>query len=331
MINRRFIVVPIIAVLVSISLLVSSMGTNNTFSASDGGMQGLTSSPSAELAPIALTLYKTYTGHYGYVTAGIGVRNTGRGTISLVLPRGTSLTAAYLYWIILDNTTPNSNNNKIVINGILVTGTLIGSGPSPCWTPPKGYTYRAWVYDQLSQAEGRYGTSYGLEVGGMRSNMTDGQSPWKTAGGAPMAESVHLVLVYSDSAIPSSVIKIYNGYFESSGGTATFAYAWPARASGTALFSHLTADGQATSVTPFAKSIDFTGPTAITTTIDKANTLNGRDPSITSKATYEGSLADTNTYNVGSLVPLAGGASAITYNLDGDCISWAAMIFATGQ
>lgn len=288
------------------------------------------SSPVEQLVSIPLPLFQTYTGHVGYVTAGMGVRNTGRGTISLRTPVGTSLIAAWLYWTILDGTTPNPNNNKITVNGILVTGTLIGSGPSPCWTPPKGYAYRASVLTQLSNAEGRYGISYGLEIGGMSTAVTSGVSPWyPTSTAAPMAESVHLILVYTDPSIAGSVVRIYNGYFELSGGTATFAYVWPAVASGTARWSHLTADGQRALIpNPLTKWIDFTFG-ATTTTIDKP-ALGGDDPSLTSKATHRGSLSDTQTFNVGYLVPLAGGASTISWITPTDCISWVALVFGQG-
>jgi len=278
--------------------------------------------------PVGLTLYKTYTGKYNYVATGMGVRNTGRGTISLVLPKGTTLTNAFLYWTIFDNTTPNANDNKIVVNGILVTGTLIGTGPSTNWAPPRGYAYRAYVTDALSQTEGRYGISYGLEIGGMSSKVVNGTSPWVNDA-APEAESVHLIMVYSDPSLSSSTVQIYNGYSAIAGGSGAFNYAWPARTGGTTRFTHLMIDNQIKGITPYSKSVAFTfGPT--TTTIDDKDALNGKDPSITSKATYQGSLSDTNTYDVGSLVANAGGASTITWNLSNDYIAVVGLAFASG-
>ena len=37
------------------------------------------------------------------------------------------------------------------------------------------------------------------------------------------------------------------------------------------------------------------------------------------------------TYNVGSLVSLAGGPTPITWTCGSDCISWAALVFWTGS
>lgn len=327
--KKKVLIFSIAATMILTSVLLSPIG-GNMLQVQNGAMQGALNSPTEQKAPVALELFKRYEGKFGYVTAGIGVRNTGRGTISLTTPRGTKLRDAWLYWIVLDySKNPNPNNERIVLNGILVTGTLIGTGPSPCWAPDTGYTYRARVNSMLTLGEGRTGISYGLEIGGMSSKTINGKSPWTGGVWAPLAESVHLVLVYSDPTVAGSVLHIYDGYYEQGGGIATFAYAWPARAAGSARFSHLTADGQEIGVTPFTKSVALTMGAGAPVTIDMP-ALNGNDPSITSRATHQGSLADTDTYNVGSLVPAAGGASTITWTLSADCISWAALVFATG-
>jgi len=330
--KRRLFVIPIAMALISMSLMVSSMGVTSLQVQQATGTMGTADSPVAEQSPVALTLFRTFTGKYGYVTAGVGVRNTGRGTISLTVPKGTSLAAAYLYWVILANTTAGSNDNKLVLNGIITTGSLIGTGPTPCWLPPIGRTYRADVAGLLGKTEGRYGISYGLEVGGMASYYTDGSDPWTTGliAYVPAAESAHLVLIYSDSTMTTnSVITIYNGYYEQSGGVATFAYAWPARTTGAAMFSHLTSDGQVLTPSVFTKSLNLTVG-ATNRILDQGTFLNGKDPSITSKATYKGSLSDTNTYVVTSQIPIGGSASTLTYNIASDCIVWSALIFATG-
>jgi len=282
--------------------------------------------------PLNLTLYKTYTGKYNYATAGIGVRNCGRGTILLNVPKGCILVAGYLYWTVFDLATPNANDGKLTMNGFLVTGTLVATGPATNWAPATtGYTYRAGVTSVLWDAEGAGYLSYGLTIGGMSSKVTNGTSPWVTtgAGTLPMTESVHLVLIYTDPSITSSTVQIYEGYQAVSTGVATFNYAWPARSTGNARFSHLVADCQQVGMTPFTKSITFTfGGT--TTTIDDKTALRGDDPTETARATYQGSLSDTQTYNVGSLVTTAGGASTITWNISGDYDAWVGLVFATG-
>jgi hypothetical protein len=339
MVKTKYLAVSILSVLIIACVALSAAETGANPQSIEAQLQnGAISGATAPMitqptAVSGLTLRYTFTGDkYNYVVAGMGVRNTGRGTISVMRPSGTSLVAAYLYWTILDGTTPSSDNTKITINGVKVTGTMIGSGPSPAWTPPMGYTYRASVSSLLYPTEGSGGVSYGLEIGGINTITYTGASPWKPVSTATrMAESVHLIIVFKDPGLAGpTTVRIYDGYYEQSGGVATFVYNWPVRAAGTfARFSHLLADGQEMNVPAFSKRVDLT-VAATTTTIDGAGALNGNDPSLTSRATYEGSLSDTDTYNVGSLVPVAGGASTITWQLSNDCISWAGMVFATG-
>lgn len=282
--------------------------------------------------PLSLTLFKTYTGKFNYETVGLGVRNSGRGAMCFLVPKGCTLGAAYLYWTIFDLATPNSNDGRIDLNGLLVTGTLVATGPATNWAPATtGYTYRAGVTDILWSTEGAGGTSYGLYVGGMSGKVINGTSPWVTGGTGtlPMAESVHLVIIYTDPSLTSSTVQLYEGYSAIAGGSASFSYAWPARSTGNARFSHLIADCQEQGIAPFSKSVTFTFG-ATTTTIDDKGALNGDDPSITAKATYQGSLSDTQTYNVGTLVTTAGGASTITWNLSSDYDAFVALVFATG-
>lgn len=297
--------------------------------AEEGQNLGAVSESVEPFSAVELALFKTYTG-CGYVVAGIGVRNTGRGTISVRLPSESTIVDAWLYWLTLDSDPPKGINNIIMVGGGQVIGTLIAKGPDPCWGPATvttGYTYRARVNSQLSSAGDTNGGEFGISVGGMATYSGAGQDPWDNIPSAnssrPLPECVALVLVYSGGKVPAgSIVQIFDGYFMQAGGSATFTYNWPARPTGGARFSHVTADGQA-NASPFTKYVDFAG-----TIIDQP-VFNGYDPSIRTKATHSGSLADTNTYNVGSLVPVAGGAKTITWNCQSDCISFGALIFWT--
>jgi hypothetical protein len=272
-----------------------------------------------------IELFQRFQGRVGYVAAGIGVRNTGRGTISVTVPRGASILHAYLYWTILDDDTPNPLNNVVTVNGIRVTGTLIGQGPEPNWPPATtGYSYRADVRFKLrnSGASMGGGVTYGIFVGGMSTYHDTGEDPFTAPIQPPMAEYAGLVVVYSAPWLPGGTLEIFDGYFMW-GGSASFTYTWPARTSGGARFSHMIGDGQM-NINPFNKNVDF-GGTIIDTTCQS-----GYDPSITSRATYVGSLADTDTFNVGSLVSTGGGATTITWNCPGEAMTMSTLIFQTG-
>lgn len=282
----------------------------------------------AKSVEVGLKLFKTYEG-VGYVASGIGVRNTGRGTINIMVPKGASLRDAWLYWMVLDNKpNPKPDSDKIDICGVRVVGNMIGSGPDPCWPPNSGFTYRANVKYVLKKTGVFKGGAFGVPIGGMNSYRWDGRSPFDQPDPGtrvPLAEYVGLVLIFGHKTVPGgAIVQIFDGYWEGSGAQ-TFVYNWPPRAAGGARFSHLTADGQRVGITqPSTKSVDIGG-----TFIDKHNTLPGDDPSIMTKSTYQGSLADTDTYSVGRLAPAVGGPTTITWQCKSDCISWAALVFWT--
>ncbi len=260
-------------------------------------------------SPVSLRLFRSYT-NSSYVADGTGVRNTGRGTISLRVPKNTVLRDAWLYWIIL-NTTAGPHDNEITVNGERVTGQLIGSGPSPCWDGT-GFAYRANINSVLGDTELK-GGDFGMTIGGMSTLFKDGRSPWEITAGLPKAEYVGAVIVYFN---PGTFVRIYDGYSEKSGGLANFVV--PV---GTNRYSSLIGDGQTFfGITPFTKLVNYSvGPTVL-----QKVTLNGVDPSITSKATNQGSLADTDTFGP---LPAAVTGTTLTWNLANDCVSFEALVF----
>lgn len=288
----------------------SSIPANTNANNNAGGAVGAATAEIEQVpSPVSLVDFRSYV-NSSYVADGIGVRNTGRGTISLRVPKNTVLRDAWLYWIVL-NTTAGPHDNEITVNGERVTGTLIGSGLSPCWDGT-GFAYRANINSVLGDTELK-GGDFGISIGGMSTLFKDGRSSWETLAGLPKAEYVSAVIVYSN---PGTFVRIYNGYSEKSGGLANFAV--PA---GTNRYSSLIGDGQTFfGITPFTKSVTYSvGPTVL-----QKVTLNGVDPSIISKATTQGSLADTDTF--GPLPPAVAGTT-LTWNLANDCVSFEALVF----
>jgi hypothetical protein len=282
----------------------------------------------AAVGKVELELFKTYKG-VGYVTAGIGVRNTGRGTISLRLPKGAGFVDAWLYWVTLEGEEPKYDSSFITVAGVKVKGTHIGKGPDPCWPPTTGHTFRANVKGILTQTGAKLGGQFGITIGGMNTKIFDGRPPWEDpvpASKQPFANYVGLIIIFRHKTVPEgSIVQIYDGYYEAAG-TNEFTYNWPARTEGGARFSHLTSDGQK-NASPLTKTVKI-GDAEVTTLLEKP-ALMGEDPSIMSKATHTGSLADTDTYNVGSQVPIGGGPTTITWQCQSDCITWQALVFWT--
>ncbi len=149
--------------------------------------------------------------------------------------------------------------------------------------------------------------------------ITDGKSPWD-AFSLPAAEDAAIVIVFKDPRNPGSTVTIFDGYSEQSGGMNTF----PVPA-GTRMFSSIIGDGQVMGIIPFTKSVSFTNPTTAPTILQKV-TLNGIDPSITSRATYQGSLSDTDTFILPST---AASGATLTWDLANDCVSYNALVFSS--
>jgi hypothetical protein len=97
---------------------------------------------------------------------------------------------ALLYWDILDaNPAPSMT---VSINGVAVTGKLIGRGQDPCWGAGANGAYQADVplYLLYNGINGDY------KVAGFPSSKGTGASPWEVGGGQPMAEGATLVVIY---------------------------------------------------------------------------------------------------------------------------------------
>ncbi len=283
-------------------------------SASAAGGVPLTAISQLAANPVQLKLFKKYL-NASYVADGIGVRNTGRGTISLRLPEKATLKDAWLYWMIL-NTTAGIHDNEISVNGIKVKGTLIGNGTSPCWSG-SGFSYRANINAVLTTTGALGGGAFGITIGDMNTAITSGPGQFEGFS-LPAAEYAGLVIVYFDPSNPASNVTIYNGYYEQSGGMAMFSV--PV---GTRIYSSLIGDGQ---VSFGQNSVNYTNA-AVTTTLQK-NTLAGADPSIMSRATIQGSLADTDTFVPPSP---AGTGATLTWNQASDCLSYEALVFTSAN
>jgi hypothetical protein len=267
-------------------------------------------------ATVNLPFFKTYTSA-NYVIEGIGARNTGRGTVNLRVPYGSSLIDAWVYWKVLNSPSAvGPYDKRITVNGISKTGSLIGSGISPCWGPAgtTGYTYRANI-KQLLLDTYTTGGDYGITVGDVYTGITNGRSPFESFS-LPAAEDVEIVIVYSGTG----TVTIYNGYYEQSGGIATFSVP-----TGSSKFSDSVGDGQILGITPYTKSLTYS--LGIVPTVLQKVALNGIDSSITSKATHQGSLADTDTFILPGGPAPAG--QTLTWNLANDCVSYDVLIFSS--
>lgn len=126
-----------------------------------------------------------------YVAAGIGLRGVGSGAISIDVPAGSTILGALLYWAAMgEASTPGLASGTF--NDVSITGTLLGSTTSPCWTPSLIFNFRA-------------------DVSSLVVNGTNTVSLASGGGGAPLLEGASLVVVYSNPAASLKEIIIQDG------------------------------------------------------------------------------------------------------------------------
>ena len=90
------------------------------------------------------TFYTRITLRGNYIQASTGLRFASSGSVNLTgLPSGSGayVAKAYLIYSIISS----SSMPAMQVNGNPVTGVLVGSAPSPCWSDPNIYTYIADV------------------------------------------------------------------------------------------------------------------------------------------------------------------------------------------
>ena len=137
-------------------------------------------------------------GNANYGTGGVALRNRGAGSISVSGVTG-AVQAAYLYWAVID---PNSASASIFINrrfplpltgpGIVLTGTVVGTGAQPCWIGNNIVIYRAAIPLYIvSPGNGEYAVS--LLPGAAGS--TDGGDPWVETPVLPLWEGASIVMI----------------------------------------------------------------------------------------------------------------------------------------
>jgi hypothetical protein len=97
----------------------------------------------SEVTATPLSLFKNVN-NTDITTAGVGgMRDVGNADLSLGgIPTAAVVSHAYLYW---NGPTTGYANDKVRVNGVSVTGTMIGVSADNCWGYSETHTYRADV------------------------------------------------------------------------------------------------------------------------------------------------------------------------------------------
>jgi hypothetical protein len=177
---------------------------------------GLTNAASA-----ADTVFKQYVGDFGVSTAGWGSFDTSSGTISAMVPVGSTVTAAYLYSSTYSFGAPIVPGGTL--GGVPVNyGTALGINTSACCN------LQAWRADVTSIVapviNGGPGGTYNFGVSETNTANQDGEA---------------LVVVYTNPLQSTQTVAILNGFASSAGDTSSVTFGTPLDPTAPGFFAHM--------------------------------------------------------------------------------------------
>jgi hypothetical protein len=264
--------------------------------------------PADASGDLSTVLSETVNG--GYTAAGVGMRNQGYGTISITgVPAGATVVSATLLWDVLgDDADPTFAAGTF--DATAITGTEWASGATPCWDAvTNNFSYEADVTSLVS-GNGNYA------LAGFASGDTNGQDPWLVGTDPPMLEGASLVVVYSLASMPSANIQIGEGATESDSLNEADASmdGFTVPASPEVTTTYIVGDGQEP-----GNTAGFDGETLADVSFP------GGDPQAVPSYS-QGSLWDTVTTDVSSLVSTGDTSEAMSVTGDADCIVWVGQV-----
>jgi hypothetical protein len=198
-----------------------------------------------------------------YAAGGAGLRNRTRAHIQITGLPGSkgpmSANAAVMYWAIITTGpapiqyyTVRLTNMQSKLTASL-TGTVVGTGASPCWPGDTITVFRVLV------PTGSFGPLGNMTAGDYEVNVSTGAAntygdPW-IAPSAPEWEGVSLILIAPGSGIPgdhfhNATVTIYDSGIAGTtfggtfGDTEAYTLVLPRNSAGTGTFTNIGADGQ---------------------------------------------------------------------------------------
>jgi hypothetical protein len=245
-----------------------------------------------------------------YVAAGVGMRGTGAGSITIrEIPANARVTNAFLYWAIIGaNNDPEPIMFRGNINGTRIKGELIGTDTDPCWDPSVAtFAFRTNV-TSLVTGNGTY-TLSGFASGAFFT--------------PPLNEGASLVIIYeipNTSGLRNVVINDGADTIDAfNQGVSTVMHIPPIGKLGEAKTTFIVADGQ----DEFPDSTVFNG-TIIATDLEGLGGMDSFEGS-------DGQFWDTDTYDVTSIV--SSGDSSISVGISvppfHDCLVHIAQVFSS--
>ena len=210
---------------------------------------GTTASPTfspaslrSPLAPVAPTsAFMSWT-NANYGTGGVSLRNRGAGNISISGVVGT-VKAAFIYWAVIE---PVPASSVILVQRLFpalspavpLLGTLIGTGPQPCWVGSTIFVYRAAIPLAVANGNGSYQVTLFPGAAGS----TAGGDPWASPVVLPLWEGASIVMVGTGGG----TVNLFDAGLSGSTFIPPFSYSLSltGTTSGAVLWDNIGADGQ---------------------------------------------------------------------------------------
>ena len=233
------------------------------------------------------------------ISAGVGLRGEGSGTITLPdLPPGANVVKAYLIWA----TIGTHLHPTLTLNATQISGSLIGISANTCWDSPyflQNYVYRADVTPHV-------GSGGDYLIAGLPSDLETGND----------SQGASLIVVYSLPGSPLRTILINDGAVTldtvKNTYTDTLKGFWTDEPVSEARITYIVGDGQEEYYTG---DLTFNGE------------LVARDEFLGTAGDYWDDL----TYTVTDFSPYSPSTTTIDNQLDSftpDCLVWAATVFS---
>ncbi|MCD7035148.1 DUF3344 domain-containing protein [Metabacillus sp. GX 13764] len=275
--------------------------------------------PSVPLAP-----FYSNTLNGDFAANGVGLRNVNqakRGIIDMsgLVPAGSTIVKAFLYWSYLRENTKAPNPTGL-FNSTLITGTPVAIAiGDPCW--PNVDVEDVFRADVTGLANTGINTLTAFPSG-----VQDNSDPAAQII-PPLLEGASLVIIYANESLPRKTIIINEGGVTFSGQTvSTLLSGFRASSSPSARTAYIVADGQAN--IPLDQA--FFNNTAVAgpgTNVKPEDAFNGQDGiGVTGNPAY--GLWDTLVLDVSSLVAAGDASAEAAIVSQNDCLTYIAQVFS---
>jgi hypothetical protein len=259
-------------------------------------------------------------------SGGVGMRNRRVGSIE-VSGAPSPVGAAFLYWALITNGPAPVAARTVRIQRrfptpvsvvTAVTGVVVGTGASPCWSGNTITVIKARVPTTVATGSGTYELTFPAAASGL----ANGRDPWFGGQVLPLLEGASLVLVSRGNTAVALYDVGLSGQTFGIDPTLSYTLSLPAASGGVTLqWENIAADGQ------YGVSRTPTAGVANEVTTVNGNRVMGPGSDYNDSG-WNGAVAgplpqlwDDTSINVASAVPVGSTSMSVRVSSNGDCLT----------